>query len=250
MDRGKIVVTVPDMDGADAADNDIAADDGATTIKISSKAGITNPTKAGMYAINVSDDPDGDGLDGVDGVNVANVIREVSLDPTKAGSGSTITVKGTGYGTGTATVFIDAESDNGTSDDVTDGRVLNQRLDTGEKVLVDNIAIDEGSFTVDVEVDSDFAGAIINAQDSAGDSADESVAFTLDSSISVSPTEISFAETLTITLSDWPDDGDTVESVMFAGNIPGDKLDDTDISNGKAMSQLMYLPKCALELYR
>ena len=80
-----IELVIPDMDGPGAGNtNDDLGTDVATTIRITSRAGVTNPSMAGLYGISVNDDPDSTNTsadEAVDALNVVKVIRTISLDP-------------------------------------------------------------------------------------------------------------------------------------------------------------------------
>ena len=115
---GAISLVLPDLDedGDPAADaalladtHDLGGTDGKelATIRISNRAGITNPTKAGTYPVKVRDEDYAGETADVDAVSFATVIRSISIDPDDGGSGTEITVTGKGYSDGQATIFID-----------------------------------------------------------------------------------------------------------------------------------------------
>ena len=93
VDSDKITIVIPDMTPDTPEATGLTT--GVHTIRISNRADITNPTKAGTYGIQI-DAKDENDEDGNDGQNVATVIRSISIKPDKGGSGSEITVTGKG----------------------------------------------------------------------------------------------------------------------------------------------------------
>ena len=236
----KIILVLPDLAEDDDTDqsaaeaealadpHDLGGIDGKelATIRISNKAGIANPTKASTYSVKVSDEDYVGGTADVDAISFATVIRTISIDPDKGGSGSEITVTGKGFTDGQATIFIDkavaevpaVEDDPETDDDEAKKSVPakpdgNGRYDAKDTVL-GRADIDDGSFTF--TTDKVTTDATINAFDTDDAIAAAGKKFAVTSSISVSPSEISSAETLTINLKDWDDD-DRVTKVTFTG---------------------------------
>ena len=209
------------------------------TIRISNRAGVTNPTKAGTYGIKIDSD-DAEDTEGSDAQQVATVIRSISIKPDKGGSGSEITVTGKGFTDGQATIFIDklvaavaaVEADSTTTPptvavdaipEMTDG---NGKFDSKDTVL-GRADIDDGSFTfTTTKVTTD---ATINAFDTDDMIADDGEKFAVTASISVDPPELSSAETLTISLMDWNPD-DRIRRVTFTGGhevmIPAEENED------------------------
>ena len=158
-----------------------------TTITIQQSAGITNPTAAKVYALEVGSDKT---------TNKATIERKVSVKPTSGARGSEITVTGKGFGAGTATI----------------------ELGTGD-VLASNVAIEDGSFEHTLTVGDDFAAGAntINAVDGAGNRAskDNDADFTVKAKITASPDEAAPTEEITIKVSDWS--AGAVSSVTFGG---------------------------------
>ncbi|MYC38327.1 MAG: hypothetical protein F4X66_15660 [Chloroflexi bacterium] len=226
-----ISLVVPDMDpdttgsqaiGSTAGDGTIT--NAAVTIRIKSDAGITNPTKAGMYAIKINDDPDGAGDDNAeedvtnanDALNVVKVIREVAVKPT-SGAGDT-TVTGTGFTNGSVNVFIDTTPDDPDTDADEMSAMGNNEYDSEE--FLGSATVTDGKFTLDlIALKRPTSGEVmINAIDSAGDTADTSAKFSFKESITLSPEEISPGEKLTIKVhnrGDLVSDGDY--KVRFGG---------------------------------
>ena len=163
------------------------ASDKVTIITIQQSAGITNPTAAKVYDLEVGSDTT---------TNKATVNRKVTVKPTSGARGSEITVTGKGFGTGTATI----------------------ELGTGE-VLVSNVAIEDGSFERALTVGDDFAAGAntINAVDGAGDRAskDNDAEFTVKAKITADPEEVTPAQEMTIKVSDWS--AGAVTEVNFGG---------------------------------
>ena len=161
--------------------------DKVTTITIQQSAGITNPTAAKVYALEVGANAT---------TNKATINRKVSVDPTSGARGSEITVTGKGFGAGTATI----------------------ELGTG-KVLASNVAIEDGSFEHTLTVGDDFAAGAntINAVDGAGDRAskDNDADFTVKPKVTADPEEAAPTEEITIKVSDWS--AGAVTSVTFGG---------------------------------
>ena len=231
-----VSIVIPDMDGDDAPGdtNDDLVAAATNAIRISSKAGITNPNIAGLYAIGI-DVKDDDDTDGNDAQNVAKVIREIKLDPKSGASGADVTVTGTGFGGASATVFIDttpAVEDDAATTSVVEAvekiyDVSNNAYDADDDTDLGSVSITDGKFTLvtDGIVKPDATPApdsvYINAID--GDSAlvEEGGAakYSFKSAISVDPETASWGETVTITLSDWTA-GD-VTDVRFGGTRDG-----------------------------
>ena len=218
-------ITVPDMNG-DTAGLIGLVEANATAISISSRAGITNPTAAGLYGITINDDDATGGDDAVDGLNVVTVVRSVSLSPKKGSSTADVAVTGKGFSGGSATVFIDktpgAEEDDAATTDVdeTDATYdANGVYDDGvDVVIATGAAITGGSFTATIPGISKPDGedkVYINAFDGGGKVGSASVAYTFGSGLSVSPESISWGQTLTLTMSD---NSEVPTEVRFGGN--------------------------------
>ena len=158
-----------------------------TTITIQQSAGITNPTAAGTYDLEVGSNTT---------TNKATIERKVSVKPTSGARGSDITVTGKGFGAGTATI----------------------ELGTGD-VLASNVAIEDGSFEHTLTVGDAFAAGAntINAVDGAGNRAskDNDADFTVKAKITADPDEAAPTEEITIKVSDWS--AGAVSSVTFGG---------------------------------
>ena len=179
VDDTTIEVVIPDMDGpGEGNSNDDLDAEKVTNIRISSRAGITNPTKAGMYGILINDDADGTGDADVDALNVVKVIREIKLKPT-SGAGDT-TVTGTGFTNGSVTVF--------------EGPAHSADMELGSATVTD------GSFSLELIALERPSGdeIVINAIDSAGKMPEATATFSFKESITLSPEDISPGETLTI----------------------------------------------------
>ncbi len=137
--------------------------------------------------------------------------------------------------------LVDGKLVAGTGDADTNGdeadtpTAYGESYDSDQDVQLGVAAIVDGSFTLTTTVDSRFSkdalGQIrINANDGSGlqavapeydaveDPTDSNDAvFSVDSSISVSPEEVSLAKELTITLSDWPDADAKITEVTIGG---------------------------------
>ena len=211
-----IEVVIPDMDGPTATAADDLGTDAATTIRISSRVGITNPTTAGLYGITINDDATSanTGVDeAVDAVNVVKIESSVSLDPKKGSSTADVTVTGKGFSTGSATVFIDKTPGAATDDPATTAvdeteatYEANNTYDDGvDVVIASGAAITDGSFTATIagiDKPTDEDSVTISAFDGAGNMADNSAVYTFGASLSTSPEKISWGQTLTIKMTD------------------------------------------------
>ena len=213
--NGKITFVVPDMNGDEADTPGLgtgtAQDDNQTatltTVRISNKAGIKNPDIAGMYGIKISDELyEGSSAD-TDANNIAEVVRTVSVSPTKGGSGAEVTVSGKGYSGSTARVYIDNDSVLGFQE---------ASGDDADKVL-GPAPIAGGSF--EYVTTAIKATSQINAYNLDLGHAVKNATYTVTQSISVSPSDLSKTDTLTITLKDWID-LDDVDTVSFTGGTP------------------------------
>jgi hypothetical protein len=231
-----VSIVIPDMDGpaADVADDLAAPVDGEfNTIRISNKAGITNPNIAGLYAIgiDVKDDLD---EEGDDAQNVAKVIREIKVDPKSGASGADVTVTGTGFGGASATVFIDTtpavedKSDTTVDESADKTYASDDKYDAEDDTNLGSVSITDGKFTlvtdgiVEPDVTPPVGSVYINAIDGNSALVEEGGAakYSFKASISVDPETASWGETVTITLSDWPS-GDNVTHVRFGGTRDG-----------------------------
>lgn len=167
------------------------------TITLTTRAGITNPVKAGNYWITV-DSVDVD-RDGVDARRRVTIVRSLSIKPTSASKGAEVTVTGKGFANGSVSVFRDMNTNN--------------LFDTGDVVLGEAQS-SKGVFTFltrDIKVAS-----TIQAIDIDGNLAPEGKAFTLRESIKVTPTDVFPDQEITIELVDWGTTGE-VDQVRFGG---------------------------------
>ena len=113
----------------------------------------------------------------------------------------------------------------------------NDEYDSDDDTTLGREDIEDGSFTF--TTDKVTADATINAFDTDDMVADEGAMFTVTASISVDPTEISAAETLTISLMDWGDTG-RITRVTFTGGytvpIPTEVNEDKDTADANFVS--------------
>ncbi|MYE40448.1 MAG: hypothetical protein F4X27_09520 [Chloroflexi bacterium] len=234
-----VVLVLDKLDTSTSANNNSAtniidASDPSITITIREKAGITTPTKAGMYPVKIDgrDDADADGYDieyedgaddtagTADDVNPMTrvaIVRSISLDPKSGGSGKDVTVKGSGFTDGSATVFIDKESA------VSNVRAYrgNNQYDSFDTVIA-TVDVTGGAFTLvtdKISKPSSPAGVnsvYVNAIDGNGDLVAMSAMYEFKPTISVSPESASPGEKVTVTVSDWT--AGTVTMVRFGGS--------------------------------
>ena len=170
------------------------------TITLTSRAGITNPVKAGNYWITVDaeateEDPDS----AVDARRRVTIVRSLSIKPTSASKGAEVTVTGKGFANGSVSVFRDMNTNN--------------LFDAGDVVLGEARS-SKGVFTFltrDIKVAS-----TIQAIDIDGNLAPEGKAFSLKESIKVTPTDVFPDQEITIELVDWGTTGE-VDQVRFGG---------------------------------
>lgn len=235
-----ISLVLPDMTPGDDDDtnNNLGSTTGdgtitnaAVTIRISSNAGITNPTIAGSYGIKISDDPDGAGDDAVDAQNVAGVIREIKLSPKSGASGADVTVTGTGFSGASATVFIDntpaVEADEDADPPVVAADKMyasNNAYDPDDDTVLGTVDITDGTFTLVTDGIKKPAGedsVDINAIDGNSNLVEEDGAqtYTFKAGFTVSPAMASWGEEVTIKTSDWTA-GD-ITAVRFGGTSAG-----------------------------
>ena len=182
--------------------------DKVTTITIQQSAGITNPTEAKTYDLEVG---------GNTTTNKATVNRKITVKPDSGPRGTEITVTGKGFASGDAQVLLIKKAAN---------------VNVG-----DPVAITDGAFELVIETGTSFdAGSnTINASDSAGNMATNGAMFEIKPKITVSPADVAIAQKLTITLSDWPHG--KVDTVQFAGvtgrTTPTTSTYDADDKSGK-----------------
>ena len=220
-----IDVTIPDMNG-DTTGLIGLVGTAPTMITIATRAGVTNPKVAGLYAITLNDSDATGGDDPVDALNAVKVVRTVTVDPKKGSSKADVTVKGTGFSTGSATVFIDktegaAEDDAATTDvnETEDTYDADMMYKSGvDKVISSGAAITDGSFTVTVAGIAKPAGVdavTISAFDGASNLADTTATYTFSAGISADPEMISWGQVLTLNITDY---AGTPTEVRFGGN--------------------------------
>ena len=227
----KISIVLPDLDpdgdspDADSMNLGATSDDATpvvtkemTTIRISNKAGITNPVNQGKYAIKISDSDFPGASADVDAANIAEVVRTISIDPKSGASGNEVTVTGKGYNNGQARIFIDApaiEDDPATTavDEADDTGVGD--FDSRDTVL-GSATISGGSFTFTTTGITETS--YINAYDLDLGVASKNAKYNLSQSISISPEDVSKTDEITITLKDWDEVSlGRVTSVSFTG---------------------------------
>ena len=216
VDGDNVVIVFGKFDN-DALNNEdvnvLAATDGVPdetlTVTLTSRAGITNPEKAGNYWITVdSKDAHDDDGDAVDARRRVTIVRSLAISPKSAGKGTEVTVTGKGFANGSVSVFRDMNTNN--------------LFDTGDVVLGEAQS-SKGKFTFvtrDIKVAS-----TIQAIDIDGNLAPEGKAFTLKESIKVTPTDVFPDQEITIELVDWA--VGEVDQVRFGGTgatIENDRL--------------------------
>ena len=190
------------------ADNVLAADDDGVpeetiAITLTSRAGITNPEKAGSYWITVdSKDAHDDDGNMVDARRRVTIVRSLNISPKEAGKGASVVVTGKGFANGSVTVFRDVDGNN--------------MYDPGTDEDVGTAQSSKGVFTLtttNIEEDS-----TIQAIDLDGNLAPAGKPFTLKQSIKVTPTEVFPDAELTIELRDWGTSVGEVTAIRFGGN--------------------------------
>ena len=170
-------------------------------ISFSSRAGITNPTKAGSYVLEV-DSNHSSNRHTADARRVATVERKITVSPEKAGRGADVTVSGTGFADGSITIFRDLDPVGEFGDDDV---VLGQtQVTKGAFTFVTNSIVGAGSREATIQA-VDFDGVLASRQKT----------FTVESSIRITPDQVSPSENLTLELVDWVHDD--VTHVRFGG---------------------------------
>ena len=187
------------------ADNVLAANEDGVPLEtllitLTSRAGITNPEKAGNYWITVdSKDAHDDDGNMVDARRRVTIVRSLSISPKEAGKGTEVTVTGKGFANGSISVFRDMNTNN--------------LFDAGDVVLGEAQS-SKGKFTFvtrDIKVAS-----TIQAIDIDGNLAPEGKPFALKQSIKVTPADVFPDQEITIELVDWGTTGE-VDQVRFGG---------------------------------
>ena len=177
-------------------------EDETVTITVNSKAGITNPVKAGIYTVTIdADDVDNDG-DAVDARRVVEVVRSLSINPKSGGKGTSVTVTGKGFASGSVTVFRDVNN--------------NDMHDPGTDVTLGTAESSKGVFTLTTTGIRETSN--IQAIDLDGSLAPEAQEFSIKQSIKVTPGEVFPGSELTIELVDWGSSVGEVDGIRFGGN--------------------------------
>ena len=192
----------------DKANNDAAniidADDGMIRITVRDRAGITTPTKAGMYEVKVDakDLSDMDGYDLSGDEMMVEIIRSISVSPASATRGTEITITGKGFSDGSASVRA---GDIGIgAADITSGSFT---LTVNNNIKVNNVS----AFAKGAD------GTHIQATDGAGDEAAAAATHKINATFSISPESPNAGQGVTITLADTDVTGGSSVMVSFAG---------------------------------
>ena len=179
---------------------------GEYTISFSQSARIRNPFSAGNRIIKVSSTVPGDIEDRITAV----IRRTTTISPSDGPRGSEFTLEGRGYARGTVTVY--------------DGN--DETIDSGETLASAKTV--RGAFSVRLKARGQPGDPMytIRTKDSYG--ADDSVEFTITSSMSLEPSTVSVGSELKITISDWEEDeNEEIAAVRIAGqqtNVPEIKI--------------------------
>ena len=179
---------------------------GEYTITFSQSANIRNPYSAGNRIIEVSSTAPGDAEDEITAV----IRRTTTVKPLEGPRGSEFTLEGRGYAKGTVTVY--------------DGN--DETIDAEETLA--SVKTILGSFSVRLKARGQPGDPMytVRTKDSYG--ADDSVEFTIASSMSFEPSTVSVGSELKITISDWEEDeNEEVAAVRIAGqqtNAPEIKI--------------------------
>ena len=202
-DSGNVTVTLGKLkDDAPTSDPANQLDEAALSIIISSRAGITNPVKAGNYWVTI-DAKDALDSEGADARRRVSIVRSLNIKPDTAGKGASVVVTGKGFANGSVTVFRDVDGndmyDPGTDEDV--GTAVSAK---GVFTLT-TTNIEEDSTIQAIDIDGNLGPA--GGQD-----------FTLKQSIKVTPTEVFPDAELTIELRDWGTSDGEVTGIRFGGN--------------------------------
>ena len=179
---------------------------GEYTITFSQSARIRNPYSAGNRIIEVSSTAPGDAEDEITAV----IRRTTTVNPLEGPRGSEFTLEGRGYAKGTVTVY--------------DGN--DETIDAEETLASVKTVL--GAFSVRLKARGQPGDPMytVRTKDSYG--ADDSVEFTITSSMSLEPSTVSVGSKLEITISDWAEDEiEEIAAVRIAGqqtNVPEIKI--------------------------
>ena len=201
--RARVTLTIPPQTSTTPARR---IPQGEYTITFSQSARIRNPFSAGNRIIKVSSTAPGDVEDRITAV----IRRTATISPSDGPRGSEFTLEGRGYAKGTVTVY--------------DGN--DETIDSGETLA--SVKTVRGLFSVRLKARGQPGDPMytVRTKDSYG--ADDSVEFTITSSMSLEPSTVSVGSELKITISDWEEDeNEEIAAVRIAGqqtNVPEIKI--------------------------
>ena len=142
-DGDNVILELGDING------DVAGDGlkSPLTIVLKKSAGITAPTAAGDYTVQVLHDDQETAIDATPDVTIA---RTVSVDPGKGGSGTEVTVSGKAFASGSGTLFSQAKVD----PDFNEDGIYDALVDGSENDAAENpTGRSPGDYTLDVNGD-------------------------------------------------------------------------------------------------
>ena len=201
--RARVTLTIPPQTSTTPARR---IPQGEYTITFSQSARIRNPFSAGNRIIEVSSTAPGDAEDEITAV----IRRTTTVNPMEGPRGSEFTLEGRGYARGTVTVY--------------DGN--DETIDSGETLA--SVKTNRGLFSVRLKARGQPGEPMytVRTKDSYG--TDDSVEFTIVSSMSLDPSTVSVGSKLEITISDWEEDEtEEIAAVRIAGqrtNFPEIKV--------------------------
>ena len=172
---------------SDPADDTFGIDDangGTVQVVIRKRAGLTAPTKAGMYDVTVG---------GVTMADAVTVSASLKVDPKKGAGGTEITVTGKAFASGTGSLYSQASDADGNT--------------TGDQKKLTSINVSNGSFSVTVTAKDlakgDMGYSQLSVKDAEGSGADTTAMFQVTGTTTVSPESVDKGKLVKISLSDW-----------------------------------------------
>ena len=202
----------------DKANNDAAnvinEDDGMIRITVRDRAGITTPTKAGMYEVKVDakDLSDADDYDLSGDSMMVSIIRSISVSPASAIRGTEITITGKGFSDGSASVMAGTVGIGAA--DIVSGSFT---LTVNNNIKVNNVS----AFAKGAD------GTDIQATDGTGATAAAAANHKINATFTISPESPNPGQSVTITLADTDVTGSSTVSVSFGGG-PSQAATNTD----------------------
>ena len=211
VDGSDIIVEINDLGGDGGT---IAL--GAASITLRRNAGITAPTAADTYTVQVTTDGQAAPID----AGTLTISESLATDPSAGGGGTEVTISGKALEDGTGSLYAAGATNNGTDENVPD-----ESDDAyGDQEFVADVAIEDGAFSITVSA-GDLASGLkgwneLTVVDAVGEGA--KAYFQVTGTTTITPESVNKGDLVKVELSDW------IAATPSTAKIAGGAMDITD----------------------